>query len=113
MLFILPKTRLCVLSPINKYQPHKPSALGFGFHLIGETVFLLKSLYQLGFVRFFGFYFWIGDIKEKMDLFGQEIELNMVENNGKGFSHWTYYTSTHYSSIGFIKNNRSTLPRIG
>jgi hypothetical protein len=29
MLFILPKTRLCVLSPINKYQPHKPSALGF------------------------------------------------------------------------------------
>jgi hypothetical protein len=24
------------------------------------------------------------DIKEKMDLFGQEIELNMVENNGKG-----------------------------
>jgi hypothetical protein len=32
----------------------------FGFHLIGETVFWLKSLYQLGFVRFFGFYFWIG-----------------------------------------------------
>jgi hypothetical protein len=24
------------------------------------------------------------DIKEKMDLFGQEIELNMVENNRKG-----------------------------
>ncbi|CAC9648104.1 hypothetical protein [uncultured Gammaproteobacteria bacterium] len=36
----------------------------FGFHLIGETVFWLKSLYQLGFVRFFGFYFWIGDICE-------------------------------------------------
>jgi hypothetical protein len=34
----------------------------FGIHLIGETVFLLKSLYQLGFVRFFGFYFWIGEI---------------------------------------------------
>ena len=34
--------------------------IAFGFHLIGETVFLLKSLYQLGFVRFFGFYFWIG-----------------------------------------------------
>jgi hypothetical protein len=34
--------------------------VAFGFHLIGETVFLLKSLYQLGFVRFFGFYFWIG-----------------------------------------------------
>jgi hypothetical protein len=32
----------------------------FGIHLIGETVFLLKSLYQLGFVHFFGFYFWIG-----------------------------------------------------
>ena len=31
----------------------------FGIHLIGETVFWLKSLYQLGFVRFFGFYFWI------------------------------------------------------
>ncbi|VVH61088.1 hypothetical protein BSPWISOX_2184 [uncultured Gammaproteobacteria bacterium] len=34
--------------------------IAFGFHLIGETVFWLKSLYQLGFVRFFGFYFWIG-----------------------------------------------------
>jgi hypothetical protein len=34
----------------------------FGIHLIGETVFWLKSLYQLGFVRFFGFYFWIGAI---------------------------------------------------
>jgi hypothetical protein len=34
----------------------------FGIHLIGETVFWLKSLYQLGFVRFFGFYFWIGVI---------------------------------------------------
>jgi hypothetical protein len=33
--------------------------IAFGFHLIGETVFWLKSLYQLGFVRFFGFYFWI------------------------------------------------------
>ncbi|VVM19775.1 hypothetical protein BSPWISOXPB_3584 [uncultured Gammaproteobacteria bacterium] len=29
----------------------------FGIHLIGETVFLLKSLYQLGFVRFFWFLF--------------------------------------------------------
>jgi hypothetical protein len=35
----------------------------FGIHLIGETVFWLKSLYQLGFVRFFGFYFWIGAIE--------------------------------------------------
>ena len=33
--------------------------IAFGFHLIGETVFWLKSLYQLGFVRFFDFYFWI------------------------------------------------------
>ncbi|CAC9646523.1 hypothetical protein [uncultured Gammaproteobacteria bacterium] len=29
------------------------------FHPMGEAVFWLKSLYQLGFVRFFGFYFWI------------------------------------------------------
>ncbi|CAC9518431.1 hypothetical protein [uncultured Gammaproteobacteria bacterium] len=29
-----------------------------GFHLMGETVFWLKSLCQLGFVYFFGFYFW-------------------------------------------------------
>jgi hypothetical protein len=27
---------------------------------MGETVFWLKSLCQLGFVCFFGFYFWIG-----------------------------------------------------
>ncbi|VVH57893.1 hypothetical protein BAZOLSSOX_1629 [uncultured Gammaproteobacteria bacterium] len=26
---------------------------------MGETVFWLKSLYQLGFVCVFGFYFWI------------------------------------------------------
>ncbi|CAB5496522.1 hypothetical protein AZO1586I_31 [Bathymodiolus thermophilus thioautotrophic gill symbiont] len=26
---------------------------------MGETVFWLKSLYHLGFVRFFSFYFWI------------------------------------------------------
>ncbi|SSC08129.1 hypothetical protein BTURTLESOX_2229 [bacterium endosymbiont of Bathymodiolus sp. 5 South] len=39
--------------------------VAFGFHLIGETVFLLKSLYQLGFVRFFGFYFWIGVLEYK------------------------------------------------
>ncbi|CAC9510855.1 hypothetical protein BAZOLSSOX_653 [uncultured Gammaproteobacteria bacterium] len=26
---------------------------------MGETVFWLKSLYQLGFVCFFDFYFWI------------------------------------------------------
>ncbi|VVH63934.1 hypothetical protein BSPWISOX_2625 [uncultured Gammaproteobacteria bacterium] len=38
----------------------------FGFHLIGETVFLLKSLYQLGFVRFFGFYFWIGGTQQNL-----------------------------------------------
>ena len=28
---------------------------------MGEAVFWLKSLYQLGFVRFFDFYFWIRD----------------------------------------------------
>ncbi|CAC9993062.1 hypothetical protein [uncultured Gammaproteobacteria bacterium] len=33
--------------------------VAFGFHLMGETVFWLKSLYQLGFVCVFGFYFWI------------------------------------------------------
>jgi hypothetical protein len=38
--------------------------IAFGFHLIGETVFWLKSLYQLGFVRFFGFYFWIGVVSK-------------------------------------------------
>ncbi|VVH62191.1 hypothetical protein BSPWISOX_2188 [uncultured Gammaproteobacteria bacterium] len=32
----------------------------FGFHLIGETVFWLKSLYQLGFVRFLVFIFGLG-----------------------------------------------------
>jgi len=26
---------------------------------MGEAVFWLKPLYQLGFVRFFNFYFWI------------------------------------------------------
>jgi hypothetical protein len=36
----------------------------FGIHLIGETVFWLKSLYQLGFVRFFGFYFWISEFSK-------------------------------------------------
>jgi hypothetical protein len=35
-------------------------------YLIGETVFWLKSLYQLGFVRFFGFYFWIGEYSKKL-----------------------------------------------
>ncbi|CAC9498703.1 hypothetical protein [uncultured Gammaproteobacteria bacterium] len=34
----------------------------FGFHLMGETVFWLKSLYQLEFVCVFGFYFWIGEL---------------------------------------------------
>ncbi|CAC9650465.1 hypothetical protein [uncultured Gammaproteobacteria bacterium] len=29
------------------------------FHPMGEAVFWLKSLYQLGFVCFFDFYFWI------------------------------------------------------
>ena len=29
------------------------------FHPMGEEVFWLKSLYQLGFVCFFDFYFWI------------------------------------------------------
>ncbi|CAC9487187.1 hypothetical protein [uncultured Gammaproteobacteria bacterium] len=29
------------------------------FHPTGEAVFWLKPLYQLGFVRFFNFYFWI------------------------------------------------------
>ncbi|CAC9489910.1 hypothetical protein [uncultured Gammaproteobacteria bacterium] len=33
--------------------------VAFGFHLMGETVFWLKSLYQLGFLCFFDFYFWI------------------------------------------------------
>jgi hypothetical protein len=33
----------------------------FGIHLIGETVFWLKSLYQLGFVRFLVFIFGLGD----------------------------------------------------
>jgi hypothetical protein len=27
---------------------------------MGEKVFWLKPLYQLGFLRFFNFYFWIG-----------------------------------------------------
>ncbi|CAB5499744.1 hypothetical protein AZO1586I_542 [Bathymodiolus thermophilus thioautotrophic gill symbiont] len=31
------------------------------FHPMGEAVFWLKPLYQLGFVRFFNFYFWIRD----------------------------------------------------
>ncbi|CAC9985065.1 hypothetical protein BAZOLSSOX_1593 [uncultured Gammaproteobacteria bacterium] len=30
------------------------------FHPMGEEVFWLKPLYQLGFVCFFDFYFWIG-----------------------------------------------------
>jgi hypothetical protein len=30
-------------------------------HFMGEAVFWLKPLYQLGFVRFFNFYFWIRD----------------------------------------------------
>ncbi|CAB5503583.1 hypothetical protein AZO1586R_1615 [Bathymodiolus azoricus thioautotrophic gill symbiont] len=30
---------------------------------MGEAVFWLKSLYQLGFVCFFDFYFWIRDSK--------------------------------------------------
>jgi hypothetical protein len=59
--------------------------IAFGFHLIGETVFWLKSLYQLGFVRFFGFYFWIGVVSK----------------------------DEYYYQTVFIKNNRSTLPRIG
>jgi predicted NACHT family NTPase len=46
----------------------------FGIHLIGETVFLLKSLYQLGFVHFFGFYFWMQN-----PIFAQlVISLNLV-----------------------------------
>ncbi|CAC9978084.1 hypothetical protein [uncultured Gammaproteobacteria bacterium] len=32
------------------------------FHPMGEEVFWLKSLYQLGFVCFFDFYFWIRDL---------------------------------------------------
>ncbi|CAC9581763.1 hypothetical protein [uncultured Gammaproteobacteria bacterium] len=32
------------------------------FHPMGEAVFWLKSLYQLGFVRFFDFYFWIREV---------------------------------------------------
>ncbi|CAC9427820.1 hypothetical protein [uncultured Gammaproteobacteria bacterium] len=31
--------------------------VAFGFHLMGETVFWLKSLCQLGFVCFFWFLF--------------------------------------------------------
>ncbi|SFV87653.1 hypothetical protein MNB_SUP05-SYMBIONT-5-1258 [hydrothermal vent metagenome] len=32
--------------------------VGFGvFHSMGKTVFWLKSLHQLGFMRFFSFYF--------------------------------------------------------
>ncbi|VVH60115.1 hypothetical protein BAZOLSSOX_1167 [uncultured Gammaproteobacteria bacterium] len=34
------------------------------FHPMGEAVFWLKSLYQLGFVCFFDFYFWIRDSHE-------------------------------------------------
>ncbi|CAC9499485.1 hypothetical protein BPUTSESOX_2196 [uncultured Gammaproteobacteria bacterium] len=37
------------------------------FHPMGEAVFWLKSLYQLGFVCFFDFYFWIRG-KAKLDL---------------------------------------------
>jgi hypothetical protein len=35
----------------------KNITLDIDFHRMGETVFWLKSLYQLGFVCFFGFYF--------------------------------------------------------
>ncbi|CAB5495001.1 hypothetical protein [uncultured Gammaproteobacteria bacterium] len=37
------------------------------FHPIGETVFWLKSLYQLGFVCFFDFYFWIRDLEKQYE----------------------------------------------
>ncbi|CAB5505388.1 hypothetical protein AZO1586R_1913 [Bathymodiolus azoricus thioautotrophic gill symbiont] len=36
--------------------------LSFCFHPMGETVFWLKLLYQLGLLCFFSFYFWIGGI---------------------------------------------------
>ncbi|CAC9527138.1 hypothetical protein [uncultured Gammaproteobacteria bacterium] len=39
----------------------KKVLLSFCFHPIGETVFWLKLLYQLGLLCFFSFYFWIGD----------------------------------------------------
>ena len=42
--------------------------VAFGFHRIGETVFWLKSLYQLGFVCFLVFIFGLG----VQDLFAQE-----------------------------------------
>ncbi|SFV85485.1 hypothetical protein MNB_SUP05-SYMBIONT-4-1413 [hydrothermal vent metagenome] len=34
------------------------------FHPLGEKGFWLKPLYQLGFLCFFVFYFWIRDIKQ-------------------------------------------------
>jgi hypothetical protein len=41
---------------------HTIQVLDLSKTIDGETVFWLKSLYQLGFVRFFGFYFWIGEL---------------------------------------------------
>jgi hypothetical protein len=46
-------------------------------------------------VRFFGFYFWIGVLEYKQP---------KPKPKPK---------AKDYSNIGFIKNNRSTLPRIG
>ncbi|CAC9508142.1 hypothetical protein [uncultured Gammaproteobacteria bacterium] len=50
----------------------------FGFHLMGETVFWLKSLYQLGFVCFLISIFGLGKILFKVfsELTGKDYFLN-------------------------------------
>ncbi|VVH56908.1 hypothetical protein BAZOLSSOX_2153, partial [uncultured Gammaproteobacteria bacterium] len=52
--------------------------VAFGFHLMGETVFWLKSLYQLGFVCFLISIFGLGKILFKVfsELTGKDYFLN-------------------------------------
>ena len=52
--------------------------VSFGFHLMGETVFWLKSLHQLGFVCFFGFYFWIGLLMAESDPKQKETLIRLI-----------------------------------